>query len=101
MSPFKALHFDGHALDQMRIRGFTRQDVKWLMARGRRSLAPTWGGDQRWEARGYLGRREAQVIFIPFPTHDLVVTVAWIQKKEQAKRRERRFRRKNKGGGNG
>jgi hypothetical protein len=60
----------------MKRRGISRDDVKALIARGQRS--PSRAG--AFEARGYLRRQEAAVIFAENATRILVITVEWIGK---------------------
>lgn len=75
----KAILYGDHAVPQMERRGLTRADVKWLLAQGIRTPAPTRAGAaQRWEARGYIGHREAAVIFIETATTVIIVTVEWL-----------------------
>lgn len=52
--------------------------MRWLLAQGNRTKAPTLSGVQRWECVGYLGHHEASVIFIEDATTILIVTVQWL-----------------------
>lgn len=79
----KQIHYSTHAANQRDERGITRGDVRWLLKRGIRRKAPTYAGDQRWEAVGYIGHREASVIFIEDASRYLIVTVQWIEKPKE------------------
>lgn len=77
MTPKQIIYSD-HASGRLRSRGITRQNVRWLLAQGNRTKAPTLSGVQRWECVGYLGHHEASVIFIEDATTILIVTVQWL-----------------------
>jgi hypothetical protein len=62
----------------MRLRGITRSDVRWLIARGIREPAPSIvGRAARWSYRGYIGHREAKLIVIESQDCIDIVTVEW------------------------
>ena len=77
MNP-KRIEYSEHAAARLRQRKITRQDVRWLLARGIRTKEWSRGGTQYWGARGYLGKWEAQVIFLEDATRQLIVTVQWL-----------------------
>jgi len=75
----KRVEYDRHAIDRMRERGITRQDVRWLLAQGRPASA-----DQRMHSEpvfgreGYLeSRREAKIIYLENAERVYIVTVMW------------------------
>lgn len=77
----KAIRYVAHSLMRLKQRGFTRADVRFLLARGERSKATSLHGAQRWEAKGYVGGREAAVIFIETAYDYLIITVEWVGEK--------------------
>ena len=74
----KRILYTDHARAKLRQRHITRQQVRWLLARGERTQVPSTGPTVYWSCRGYLGRREADVIFIEDATSQLIITVEWI-----------------------
>ena len=80
MTP-KQLHYSDHAARRLRGRGVTRQDVRWLLARGIHAFEPTFAGEQRQSRRGYLGHYEAKVIYIENAIRILIITVEWTDEK--------------------
>jgi hypothetical protein len=75
----KRIVYTDHARRRLRRRHITRQDVRWLLARGIRTVIATKGPTTYWQCRGYLGRRdEANVVFIEDATSQLIVSVEWI-----------------------
>ena len=72
----KPIWYTDHARRRMRERGITRQQVRFLIARGDRPLAAD--DPLVWESRAYLGRREASVIFVQSAERYLVITVQWV-----------------------
>jgi hypothetical protein len=73
----KAIHYTDHAVERL-ARGFRRADVRWLIAEGKRAIWPSKGPTIYWTASGYIGRREARVVFIEDAHRYLVVTIEWI-----------------------
>ncbi len=52
----KAIVFTAHAKERLKRRGITRTEVRWLIARGIRSRAPSIRGrDDRWSYRDTSG----------------------------------------------
>ena len=77
MTP-KRIEFDPHAVEQMRQRGISRNDVRWLLAQGLPAEAETRTGEVRRARRGYLGRREAKVVYLENAERLRVITVMWV-----------------------
>jgi hypothetical protein len=73
----KPIHYTDHAVARL-ARGFTRADIRWLIAQGRRAIWPSKGPTRYWTATGYVGRREARAVFIEDPQRYLIVTVEWV-----------------------
>src|SRR6267378_2502901 len=74
----KQIWIGDHARKRFRARNITRQEIRWLIARGIRSTEPTLSGaPQRWSCRGYLGREEAKVVFIEDAVAITLVTAEW------------------------
>ena len=71
----KRIILSAHALARMRERGIARRDIRWLLARGTREPAVTFGGAQRWLVRGTIEARPLGVIFVESVTVIHVVTV--------------------------
>lgn len=77
MTP-KLISYSDHAVRRMQQRGFTRQDVRTLLAKGiYQRLYSLPGADARHSKRAYLGNREARVIYVEHATVIHVVTVEW------------------------
>ena len=74
----KRIVYSDHARGRLRQRRVTRQDVRWLLARGVREPIVTAGPTQYWSCRGYLGKDEARVVFIEDAMSQTIVTVEWI-----------------------
>lgn len=75
----KRIEYDPHAVARMRQRGFTRQDVRTMLAQGLKGWAPDRRGRSRARAaRLYFGRREARVIYFENAERLYVVTVEWV-----------------------
>lgn len=73
---YKAIIYDPHAAAQMKVRGIKRADVRWLIASGIRTKAPTLhSSEQRWKVVGTVGKRELGVVFIERANEILLVTV--------------------------
>lgn len=73
---YKAIIYDPHAAKMMKTRGIKRSDVRWLIAQGTRTKAPTFhSSEQRWKVVGTVGRRELGVVFIERANEILLVTV--------------------------
>lgn len=73
----KPVVFSIHAREQMKTRGITRQQVRWLIARGVRE-------DRKhgyFLCRGYRQHREAAVLCHEDASRLLVVTVMWTDEK--------------------
>ena len=80
MTP-KLLQYSDHAARRLRLRGITRQDVRWLLAHGIHAFEPTVAGEQRQSRRGYLGHYEAKVVYIEDAIRILIITVEWTGEK--------------------
>jgi hypothetical protein len=74
----KRILWTNHAARRLRQRHITRQDVRWLLARGIRTVIPTEGPTTYWSCRGYLGKWEANVVFVEDATSQLIVSVEWV-----------------------
>ena len=86
----KPVRYDPHAVDDMRLRGFTRQDVRWLLAHGVRTEERTDAGRQRYGVRAYLRQGwQALAVFLEFPDHIYVISVQWVARPVRRKRKER------------
>ena len=73
----KAIHYTDHAVARL-DRGFTRADVRWLIAQGRRAIWPSKGPTRYWTATGYIGHREGRIVFIEDAHRYLIITVEWV-----------------------
>lgn len=73
----KAIHYTDHGAIRLN-RGFTRSDVRWLLARGARAVWPTKGPTTYWTATGYVRGREGRVVFIEDARRYLVVSLEWV-----------------------
>lgn len=71
----KRILYTTHARKAIRARHITRQDVRWLLARGIREVIPTTGPTTYWGCRGVVGTRELHVVFIEDATSQRIVTV--------------------------
>jgi len=71
----KAIVYSRHAAEMAKARRISRADVRWLIARGVRTPAPTLHGEQRWKVVGKVGKRELGVVFIERANDILLVTV--------------------------
>lgn len=91
MSP-KRLLLDPHAQDNIRERGITRGEIRWLLARGTSVPAeqhPT--GERRYAKSGYLGRKQATVVYLENAERIYVITIMWnLTKAAQAREKQRR-----------
>lgn len=81
----KAIRYSDHAVQRRLLRGIKRSEVRWLLAKGDRRKAETRGGEQRWESQGYLGKREALLVFFERAHEYEIITVQWL---DERKRRE-------------
>ncbi len=74
----KRVQYSDHAVQRMRERRFTRQDVRWLLAKGTWEPNPTaLGRETRFAKRGYIGTGEAKVVFLEDAERIEVITVEW------------------------
>jgi hypothetical protein len=73
----KAIHYSNHARQRLTERRITRQQVRWVLARGVRAESPTAAGAQRWSSRGVINSRELEVIFLEDADRIVVVTTLW------------------------
>ena len=75
----KPLEHSAHALQRMTERGFTRADIRWLVAVGI-PIEPMLraGLVARLRKRGYIGRQEAMVTYVESSDRIRIVTVMWI-----------------------
>jgi Domain of unknown function (DUF4258) len=79
----KPTTYSKHAVKQMRARTITRQEVQWVLARGRRSKARTKAGaDQRWQVEADLVRRKFRVVFIESANEIHIVSAQYRYKHE-------------------
>ena len=63
----------------MTLRGITRADIRWLLARGiPDDHAPHPGAPPRHRKRGYIGKREAMVAYVEDAHRIRITTVMWI-----------------------
>lgn len=58
-------------------RQISRSEIKWLLTRGTRERLGGEGSNTRWSCSGYLGRKEASVVFVEGRTQIDVLTVTW------------------------
>lgn len=72
MTP-KPIIYSHHAKKQLKKRGIRRTEVRWLFAKGLRSM-----GETAFEIRGYLGSHEASLICSEDATRIIVITVMWL-----------------------
>jgi len=87
----KRIEFAPEAIDKMRRRGFSRSDVRWLLAEGESVPANQYpGADPRFAKRGYVGRREAQVIYLENAERILVISPHWIISTGELARQKKR-----------
>ena len=75
---YKMIIIGDHAGSRLRQRGFTKGDVRWLLAKGIREPGRTRGGEFRWTKRGIIGTREARVVYIEDAHRIELVTVEWV-----------------------
>lgn len=75
----KLITYRYHAVLRMRQRGFRREDVRWLLAKGLPAEVDDEGTEQRSARRGHLGKREAKVIFVETALRIEIVTIMWIE----------------------
>lgn len=77
---YKRIEYSDHAVLRLRQRNITRHDVRWLLARGERTMEPTKpGAAQRFGCAGLLGKWLAKVIFLEDGHRIHVVTVEWVE----------------------
>lgn len=73
---YKAIIYSIHAAQMVKSRRISRADVRWLIARGTRTKAPTLhSSEQRWKVVGKVGKRELGAVFIERANDILLVTV--------------------------
>lgn len=72
---YKAIIYSRHAAEMMKARRIRRADVRWLVAKGARTKAPTYRGEQRWKVVGKIGKRVLGVVFIERANDIVLVTV--------------------------
>jgi hypothetical protein len=75
----KPIWYTVHARRRMRERHITRRQVRFLIARGDRQPLSTGSHGTVWEARAYLGRREASVVVAEDARRYLVITAYWTE----------------------
>ena len=74
MTP-KPVGYTSHARRQLKARHVTRQQVRWVLARGvRESL-----GEGVYSVAGYLGKTEAKLIVREDAQRILIITVMWVE----------------------
>jgi hypothetical protein len=74
----KRIEYDPHAVRRMRQRGFTRQDVRTVLALGARAAeAYREGAAPRYSKRLPLRGRDAVVIYLEDAHRIYVITVEW------------------------
>jgi hypothetical protein len=71
----KQIWYSHHARLMLRARGFTRRDVRWLLAQG---VATDLGGNV-YDRRGYLRKKEVSLIYHENATRILVITIQEIE----------------------
>jgi hypothetical protein len=60
----KPIEYDPHAIQQMRDRGITRVNVRWMLAHGARVDAEEPAQEEpRFAKQGYIGKQEMKVIY--------------------------------------
>jgi hypothetical protein len=74
----KRIIYGTHVCERMLERQIGRSDVKWLLAEGVRQVEGARGDTTYWSRRGYLGKREAKVVYIETAAEIILVTVVWI-----------------------
>lgn len=88
MTP-KPITYSDHAAAQMKARRITRANVRTLIARCTRTLAPSKGrrfdyGGTVWQVSGALGADDAAVLFVENADRIHVITVLWVLRPEVA-----------------
>jgi hypothetical protein len=73
----KAIHYTDHAVKRL-SRGFTREDVRWLIAQGVRAVWPSKGPTTYWASAGHIRGREARVLFIEDAHRYLIISIEWV-----------------------
>lgn len=79
----KKVIFPDHTLDQMRERGFTRADVRRILAVGRAVPVETFHGEKRHGKVAYTKtsrrRGDAMVVYLEDANRIELVTVMWVE----------------------
>lgn len=72
----KPIHYSGHAIDRMRERGFTRTDVRTILALGM-SFPPVFGRGQVYHEKWMrlAGKGDVGVVYIEDARSIVIVTV--------------------------
>ncbi len=88
----KRIEYSDHAAGRLPGRHITRQEVRWLLARGvRERLTGSY-----WMVRGDVGGSECHVVYLENQERVLVVTVEWKLSRGQVAKLKRQ-RKKGKG----
>lgn len=87
----KRIIWGTHTADALKVRGFTRQMIQWLLHQGIRAPERTDRGEQRWSRRGYFRGHgdEAKVVYVEQATNIEIVSVHWLITEAERRRRER------------
>lgn len=87
----KRIEYAPEAIEKMRRRGFSRSDVRWLVAEGEPASANQYpGAEPRFAKRGYIRGREAQAIYLENAERILVISPHWIISKGELARQKKR-----------
>ena len=73
---YKLILIDAHAAKRMGERGFTRSDVRWLLAQGAPFEArQRTGSDARFGRRGLIRGRDTALVYLEDAHRILVITI--------------------------
>ena len=87
----KRIEYAPEAIGKMHRRGFTRTDIRWLLAEGTPVEANQYpGAATRFAKRGYVGRREAQVVYLENAERILIISPHWMISKGELSRQKKR-----------
>lgn len=75
---YKMLVYSHHARMKMAETGIIAADVRWLVISGLPYAPDTLASGHRFARRGYLGKREAEVLYIEDAHRILIRTVMWV-----------------------
>ena len=78
----KRIEYDGHAIHDMDIRGFSRSDVKRILFTGVHQLERTDWGEQRHSRSAYIGaKRPAKVVYLENAERFYIISVQWLDRR--------------------